>query len=97
MDMKTFRLLALAEGISLLVLFLVAMPLKYALGKPLAVEIVGMIHGLLFIGYSLFLFYLGLRNSWSFKVMSISFISAFIPAGTFYADKKYFKPLSEKH
>lgn len=94
--MKLFRLLALAEGVSLLVLFLVAMPLKYLMGKPLAVEIVGMIHGLLFIGYSLFLFYLGMRNSWSYRVMGISFISAFIPAGTFYADKKYFKPLSEK-
>lgn len=95
--MKIFRLLALAEGVSLLVLFLVAMPLKYIMGEPIAVEIVGMIHGMLFIGYSLFLFYLGMQKSWSFRMMGISFLSAFIPAGTFYADKKYFKPLSEKN
>lgn len=94
--MKAFRILALAEGVSLLVLFLIAMPLKYVMGQPQAVEIVGMIHGLLFIGYSLVLFYLGTAKSWSYKVMGISFLSAFIPAGTFYADKKYFKPLSKK-
>lgn len=93
--MKTFRFLALTEGISLLVLFFIAMPLKYLMDKPLAVEIVGTIHGLLFIAYSLLLFYLGFRNSWSFRMISISFLSAFIPAGTFYTDKKYFKPLSD--
>ena len=94
--MRIFRLLALAEGISLLMLFLIAMPLKYVLGQPLAVEVVGLIHGLLFIAYSLLLFYLGIRNSWSGKMMAISFISAFLPAGTFYADKKYFKPIAER-
>lgn len=46
---RILRLLSLTEGLSLLVLLLVAMPLKYALGYPLAVSIVGMLHGLLFL------------------------------------------------
>lgn len=48
-SISTLRLLSIAEGISLLLLVLIAMPLKYALGMPLAVRIVGMIHGLLFL------------------------------------------------
>ena len=38
------------EGLSTLALFFVAMPLKYYADMPMAVTIVGMIHGLLFIG-----------------------------------------------
>lgn len=94
--MKTLRILALAEGISLLLLFFIAMPLKYAFARPEAVEVIGLIHGLLFIGYSFYLLYMGIQKDWSKKVMAISFVSAFIPAGTFYADKKYFKPYSEQ-
>jgi integral membrane protein len=37
------------EGISTLILFGVAMPLKYAAGMPMAVRIAGSIHGFLFV------------------------------------------------
>ena len=43
------RTMGLIEGISTLVLFFVAMPLKYFAGMPLAVTIVGSLHGLLFV------------------------------------------------
>ena len=43
------RAVALAEGISFLVLLGVAMPLKYLADMPLAVRIAGWLHGLLFI------------------------------------------------
>lgn len=94
--MKTLRILALAEGISLLVLLLIAMPLKYMMDQPEAVQVVGMLHGILFIAYSFVLLYLGLDKSWKLKTMLVSFICAFIPAGTFYADRKYFKPASQE-
>jgi integral membrane protein len=42
-----FRSLSWAEGSSLLLLLGVAMPLKYLLGFPLAVRIVGSLHGVL--------------------------------------------------
>ena len=41
------RRFSLVEGISTLVLFLVAMPLKYVLGYPMAVTYVGWVHGVL--------------------------------------------------
>ncbi|MBF9224019.1 DUF3817 domain-containing protein [Hymenobacter ruricola] len=45
------RLVAILEGVSFLVLLLVAMPLKYLAGQPQAVRPVGMAHGLLFVLY----------------------------------------------
>ncbi len=48
---KNLRRLALAEGASLLVLVGIAMPLKHLANKPLAVRVVGILHGLLFLAY----------------------------------------------
>ena len=46
--LKRLRLLSFTEGVSTLLLFGVAMPLKYLWDMPMAVRIVGMIHGALF-------------------------------------------------
>lgn len=46
-----FRKTGIAEGISFLVLILIAMPIKYFAGFPIAVTIVGSIHGILFMAY----------------------------------------------
>ena len=43
------------EGASLLLLLFVAMPLKYLAGMPLAVRIVGSVHGALFLLFCLLL------------------------------------------
>ena len=48
---RTLRILGNVEGVSYLLLLGVAMPLKYAFGLPLAVKIVGMAHGVLFLAY----------------------------------------------
>ena len=49
MSLRTLRVLSCAEGVSLLTLLLVAMPLKYAFQLPIAVRIVGSVHGGLFL------------------------------------------------
>ena len=46
---RALRRVAFVEGVSTLVLFGIAMPLKYLAGLPLAVRIVGSIHGFLFV------------------------------------------------
>lgn len=89
--MRSLRIVALLEGLSLLALLFIAMPLKYIWEKPEMVQVVGMAHGVLFVGYSLILFAVALKVRWSFKPVLVSFISAFVPFGTFYADKKYFR------
>jgi integral membrane protein len=62
---KRFRLIAMLEGISYLVLLCIAMPLKYYAGMPGAVRIVGMAHGVLFVAYGVLVAVLVLRRVWS--------------------------------
>lgn len=90
---KTLRWSALLEGISLLLLLFIAMPLKYGMGEPMMVEIVGMAHGILFIVYVAVLAWVALRFKWMGMPAVLSFIASFIPFGTFYVDKRYFKKL----
>jgi integral membrane protein len=53
--LKTLRILGNIEGVSYLLLLFIAMPMKYYFGMPMAVKIVGMAHGVLFVAYCLLL------------------------------------------
>lgn len=85
------RIVAFLEGISFLVLLGIAMPLKYLASNPEPVRIVGMIHGILFIAYVIFLVLTHVEHRWSFGKSTLAFIASFVPFGTFYADKKWFR------
>ena len=61
-----FRLISFIEGISYLILIFIAMPLKYFAGIPLAVKIVGMAHGVLFILFVLALIIASKKYKWHF-------------------------------
>lgn len=86
---KIFRGISLLEGISLLVLLFIAMPVKYILGDPEYVKHVGMAHGLLFVAYILFAIMTKFELDWKPKTLLIVFAASVIPFGTFYIDKKY--------
>lgn len=86
---KIFRGISLLEGISLLVLLFIAMPIKYVLGNPEYVKHVGMAHGLLFVAYVLFAIMAKFELDWKPKTLLIVFAASVIPFGTFYVDKKY--------
>jgi integral membrane protein len=81
------RLIGTAEGISLLVLLCIAMPLKYLAGIPEAVKYTGWIHGLLFISFVIAVLYVYHQKNWPFTRVIIAFIAAFLPFGTFVFDK----------
>ena len=85
------RLVAFLEGISFLVLLLIAMPLKYAFGQPLAVKHVGMAHGVLFVAYVFLLLAVGLERGWGFRKIALGFLASLVPLGTFWADKRLFR------
>ena len=85
------RVVAFLEGVSFLVLLLIAMPLKYAFGQPLAVKHVGMAHGVLFVGYVLLLLAVALERGWSAKKILLAFGASLVPLGTFWADKHLFR------
>jgi len=87
-NLKKFRLVALLEGISFILLLFIAMPMKYAFGYPMAVKIVGMIHGILFIIFCYLLLKAWSEAKWEFKESVIFFIASLIPFGTFYTKSK---------
>ncbi len=92
-SMSVLRLLAFLEGISFLALLGIAMPLKYYYDKPMAVKIVGMAHGILFVLYTINLLIVHLKLRWSYSKTLGAFIASLIPFGTFYADKKWFRSI----
>jgi|SRR5690606_16596554 len=87
-----FRSIALLEGLSLLVLYGVAMPLKYIWDKPQAVQIFGMAHGVLFVLFMILLFILKSEMNKNFMWIVKGFIASMLPFGTMYLDAKTWKP-----
>jgi integral membrane protein len=85
---KNFRIIAISEGISFLVLLLVAMPMKYYLHIPIAVKIVGWVHGVLFIAYVAALIMCVRIMRWNWFKVIVAFVASLLPFGTFVLDKE---------
>ncbi|MEZ7504949.1 DUF3817 domain-containing protein [Flavobacterium sp. Arc2] len=89
--LKIFKVVAILEGISYLVLFsnmLFIKPNNFELYHSLLYPI-GMSHGVLFIGYVILAFILRKPQKWDFKTFSLIQLASLIPFGTFYVEKKY--------
>lgn len=83
------RIIGFLEGISLLVLLFVAVPLKYAFGEPFLTRIMGTIHGALFLLFIFNTISVGVEQNWKFKDTTWKVLLAcIIPFGTFYIDAK---------
>jgi integral membrane protein len=88
---KFFKILALVEGISALLLFFFAMPMKYFFQIPIYVKYIGMAHGLLFTAYIILATILKFDQNWNFKKYLEICLASIPPFGTFYIEKKYLK------
>ena len=86
-QIRVFRMIALAEGCSFLVLLCIAMPMKYFMGMPEIVRVVGSIHGGLFLLYVGLLTVIHFRQRWPFMFSLYAFVASLIPFGTFVLDK----------
>lgn len=84
--LRWLRLIAFVEGVSFLALLFVAMPLKYLAGLPLAVRIVGSLHGVLFIAFVLVLIWVSIARAWPLRRSLLAFVSSIVPFGTFVFD-----------
>lgn len=85
------RLVAFLEGVSFLVLLLIAMPLKYLAHQPQAIRPVGMAHGVLFVLYVFLLLQQSIERSWPLRTAVLGFLASLVPLGTFWADRKLFR------
>ena len=87
-NLEKFRKIGFIEGISYLILICIAMPLKYFFDIPEATKIVGMAHGILFMGYLYFLYISAKEYKWDILFQIKLFIASLIPFGTFITDKE---------
>ena len=86
-----FRIVAFLEGVSYILLLFMAVPLKYWGGDESYVKLLGMPHGLLFVGYIILSYLLKEDENWNAKDFRIVILASVIPFGTFYIDWKYLK------
>ena len=90
---KIFKYIAISEGISYLVLLsnmIFVKPSNLELYKLFLFPI-GMMHGLLFMGYIYLAIMIKNKQNWSIKDLLIVILGSVIPFGTFYIEKKYLK------
>ena len=84
-----FRKIAWYEGLSYLALLFIAMPMKYLMDMPLAVRIVGSVHGALFVAFIVWMYLVYNDYGKSFKWMIKAFLASIIPFGTMVMDKEW--------
>ena len=83
------RIVAFLEGISLLMLCFITMPLKYIWNNPTLTPPVGYAHGFLFILFVILTYTVSREYKWNhYKTTWKVLLASFIPFGTFYIDKK---------
>ena len=85
---KLVRMMGLLDGISLLTLVFIAMPLKYWADIPEVVSINGRIHGGIFMAYLIAILYAQLRVRWNGLWSLVALAAAFIPFGNFVLDPR---------
>ena len=90
---NVFRLISFLEGISYLLLLFIAVPIKYFQGDATYVKMLGMPHGILFMGYIILVILIQKQMKWNLKTMGVVALASLIPFGTFYVDKKYLQSL----
>lgn len=86
---QAFKVVGWVEGISLLLLFFYAMPMKYVYGDPRMVKVIGSAHGGLFLAYVLLAFLLYDRENWAQKKLVLALVLSSVPFGTFIFEKRY--------
>ncbi len=82
------RLASLLDGISYLILLFIAMPLKYLADFPMAVSIVGMAHGVLWVALCLALLLALVLGRLPFWWCVLTFICALIPFAPLWLDRR---------
>jgi len=82
-----YRVAAYVVGVVLLLLVLVAMPLKYLADSPGLVAVIGPIHGFLYIVYLVVTFDLSMRQRWPLGRMVLLLLAGTVPFLSFVAER----------
>ncbi len=85
--LKSFRLLSLIEGLSLITLLFIAMPARYLFGVDF-VWPVGMAHGLLWMAYVVLSLAVSHTERWSVLVWLLALLCSVVPFGFILLDRR---------
>jgi integral membrane protein len=83
-----YRVMAYVVGVMLLILVLVAVPLRYAAGIPEVSKVVSPIHGFLYIVYLVAAFDLALKARWTAKGTVLVLLAGVVPFLSFWAERR---------
>jgi integral membrane protein len=84
-----FRVMAYLVGTVLILLVGVAMPMKYLADRPELVEMIGPVHGFLYIGYLAVAFDLAaLRLRWPLRRTALLLLAGTVPVLSFVAERR---------
>jgi integral membrane protein len=89
--LNVFRIIALLEGLSYILLLGIATPIKYLYNDPQYVKLLGMPHGLLFVAYIILAILLKNEQAWTKREFGYILLASILPFGTFYIDRNYLK------
>lgn len=81
-----YRVMAWIVGVLLVTLVFVAMPLKYLADQPRLVEVIGVVHGYMFILYLVTAVDLALRSRWRLVFTVLVCLAGTIPFLSFVAE-----------
>ncbi len=87
---RWLRGLAWAEGLSLLALLFVTMPLKYGLDIPGPNKVLGLVHGLLTVIFVSFLCYQWASRRWPVRILLWGFAASLVPFAVIYVERRVF-------
>lgn len=85
--LQRYRVMATVVGVLLVLLFVVAMPLKHLAGIPEPVTVLGTAHGWLYALFFLATVDLALRAKWSLKGAVVALVLGTIPFVSFYGER----------
>jgi len=83
-----YRIAAWVTGVGLLVLVVIAMPLKYIFGQPELVSIVGVTHGFLYMIYIVCTLLLAERCRWKPLDAVLILVAGTVPVASFVAERR---------
>ena len=66
-----FRIISFLEGLSYLLLLFIAVPIKYFQGDTSYVKMLGMPHGMLFMGYIVLAIVIQKQMKWNLKTLGL--------------------------
>lgn len=86
--LKAFRILSFIEGLSLISLFFIAMPAKYAFDYDM-VAVVGPLHGVLWLAFLPMLEMVSRREAWAKSTWNYALITSVLPFGCFFLENRF--------